>query len=299
MFHVPLYLKNGSMMLTLLSGIALAEEAPRSFQAENRYFDSAGTRIHYVDEGEGEPVLLIHGFSSDFRDFGSGGRIGCRLLEALRDDGYRVIAMDIRAHGQSDSPRGMDSYGLEMVEDPRRLLDQIGLKRAHVVGYSLGGAIANKLRELHPERLLSVTLVGVGVPEDGAPPKFAEVIASLEQGDGIFPMLRMFLPDTPEEEVRQASAAIMENRDQKALADLLRSIQELKSDRSTLEENRVPTFAIIGADDPLMPDFRNMATAMTNLEIFVLDGANHITIPASPEFPDRIIDFIRNHQGLD
>ena len=108
MFRASRPTESSLLALTLLSAVALAEEAPQLFQAESRFFDSAGVRIHYIDEGEGEPVLLIHGFSSNLWDFGSGGRIGCHLLEALRDDGYRVIALDIRC----DSPRGVDSYGL-------------------------------------------------------------------------------------------------------------------------------------------------------------------------------------------
>ena len=64
---------------------------------------------------------------------------------------YRVIALDNRGHGKSDKPYDPAQYGLELVDDVVRLMDHLGIAKAHVVGYSLGGFITLKLALRHPE----------------------------------------------------------------------------------------------------------------------------------------------------
>ena len=124
--------------------------------AEERFFTSDGIQIHFVDEGRGTPVLLIHGYTSDI----DGGWRNRGVIDALISDGYRVIAYDNRGHGKSDKPKDVSMYGVNMVEDGRRLLDYLDIDQAHVVGYSMGARFANKLRELHPDRVMSLTVGG-------------------------------------------------------------------------------------------------------------------------------------------
>src|SRR5204863_10119417 len=117
-----------------------------------------GVQIQYVDKGRGAPVVLLHGFTGSYaRHWEAPG-----VLDAVESAGYRVIAMDCRGHGQSGKPHEVAKYGLEMVEDVIRLLDHLHIDRAHVVGYSMGGAIANQLLVRYPARLRSVTLLGAG-----------------------------------------------------------------------------------------------------------------------------------------
>ena len=105
-------------------------------------FDSDGVGIAYSDEGEGEPILLIHGFASNvaanWRDVG--------WIGALAAAGRRVIALDNRGHGQSEKLYDPSCYGApSMAEDARRLLDHLGIARADVMGYSMGARIATFL----------------------------------------------------------------------------------------------------------------------------------------------------------
>src|SRR5579883_1762190 len=95
-------------------------------------FDSNGVKIHYTVEGKGEPVLLIHGFAAnaDFNWRQPG------VIKALAEN-YKVIALDNRGHGQSGKPHDIAKYGEEMAEDAVRLLDHLGIKKAHIVGYSM------------------------------------------------------------------------------------------------------------------------------------------------------------------
>ena len=123
-------------------------------------FDSGGVRIAYIDEGKGEPILLIHGFASNvatnWRD--------AHWLRTLTGAGRRVVAFDNRGHGQSEKLYDPELYGApEMAEDARRLLDHLGIERADVMGYSMGARIAAFLVFKHPERVRSLVLAGAGI----------------------------------------------------------------------------------------------------------------------------------------
>ncbi|MBI1321234.1 MAG: alpha/beta fold hydrolase [Candidatus Hydrogenedens sp.] len=101
------------------------------------YFDSNGARLYYTDEGQGEPVVLVHGFAAD-------GHLNWRLpgvVDLLKQD-YRVITLDARAHGKSAKPHEHGQYGMEMVDDIARLMDHLGIEKAHLAGYSMGGFLS-------------------------------------------------------------------------------------------------------------------------------------------------------------
>jgi len=96
------------------------------------YFESDGIDLAYVDEGEGEPILLIHGFASNI---GTNWK-DTSWIDTLVADGRRVIAIDNRGHGQSEKLYEPERYGAPtMAEDARRLLDHLGIARADVLGY--------------------------------------------------------------------------------------------------------------------------------------------------------------------
>ena len=97
-----------------------------SLAQESHTFDSAGITLRYVAAGEGPTVVLLHGFSGS----ADGLYVAPGTLSTLADAGYRVIALDQRGHGGSDKPHDTKSYGLEMVEDVRRLLDHLEFDRA-------------------------------------------------------------------------------------------------------------------------------------------------------------------------
>jgi pimeloyl-ACP methyl ester carboxylesterase len=122
-----------------------------------------GVKLHFLIEGKGEPIVLIHGLnsSSDINWRAPG------IMAALAAD-HQVMALDLPGHGRSDKPDKEDAYGLQVVEDVVFLLDHLKIKKAHIVGYSLGGMVAMKLMVTHPERVLSGTLGGMGMLRDGS-----------------------------------------------------------------------------------------------------------------------------------
>src|SRR5688572_28900585 len=110
-------------------------------------FDSDGVRLAFIDEGEGEPVLLIHGFASSVR----ANWIEPGWVSLLTRSGLRVVAFDNRGHGESQKlyDRALYSAPL-MAEDAHRLMAHLGLPRADVMGYSMGARIAAFLALKHP-----------------------------------------------------------------------------------------------------------------------------------------------------
>jgi pimeloyl-ACP methyl ester carboxylesterase len=134
--------------------LLLALLPPGTALGQERYFDSAGVRIRYIDQGTGPAIMLVHGFTATIET----SWIDTGVLPDLAHD-HRVIALDLRGHGKSDKPRDPRAYD-ELGMDLVRLLDHLGIERAHVVGYSLGAIIVAKLLTTHPQRFLSAVLGG-------------------------------------------------------------------------------------------------------------------------------------------
>lgn len=114
-----------------------------------------GDRIHYIEQGSGSPVLLIHGAFSNGSNFLQTD-FGAYLAQR-----YRIIAPDSLAHGNSDAPDDPAHYNarqraLHLIA----VLDMLDIQRAHVIGYSMGGWMASALAAFHPERIASLVIGG-------------------------------------------------------------------------------------------------------------------------------------------
>jgi pimeloyl-ACP methyl ester carboxylesterase len=300
-------------VLCVITGLALLgscspaveEEAPVEPKAQaepvselrDGFFDSGGVRIHFVEQGQGDPVVMLHGFSGSYRDFVDFG-----IFESLVDEGYRAIAVDCRGYGQSDKPHDPDAYGIEMVEDIVRLLDHLHIEKAHVMGGSMGGAITNKLRETHPERLLTAVLGLAGWMEEGETSSLDmnAIADSLEKGEGLGMLLRALTPEgeeePSEEEIAEYERARFAHQDPKALAAVARSFGSFTVSETDLRQNTVPTLAIIGEKDPLKKGVDAMEGVMSNLEIVIIEGANHVTAVGNPIFLESLLNFLEKHR---
>jgi pimeloyl-ACP methyl ester carboxylesterase len=253
----------------LWTGVALAQD---------RFFDSGGVRIRYVDHGTGLPVVLVHGFTGSIER----SWIETGVLPDLARD-YRVIAFDLRGHGGSDKPRdprAYDEVGLDVV----RLLDHLGISRAHVVGYSLGGIIVAKLLTTHPERFLTAVL-GAAAYRRGQSERSdrqAEV-AAREIEAGFYRALVVSTaptdePPPTEEMIRQRSREISGKNDILAHAALMRARRALLVTDAEIAAVRVPTLAVVGAADPALPRVKAMQAVWPALELQIVPGAAHPTV---------------------
>lgn len=264
----------------LLTACVFTAASASPAQDAGQDFDSAGVQIHYVDQGDGEPVVLVHGFTGSYaRHWEAPGG-----MEALRRAGYRVIALDCRGHGQSGTPQDPSQYGLEMVRDVVRLLDHLDVQRAHVVGYSMGGQIASQLLVHHPDRLLTATLVGAGWEGEDLEDLAAqtqELAAAFADRDA-GPLLRLMTPpgqpEPTDDEVAAVNASLFGRNDPEVLAAMMRSLLQLsRIPADSLRANKVPTLALVGEHDPRVEEVERLAGVMANLEVIEIPGATHAT----------------------
>ncbi|MBX7168896.1 MAG: alpha/beta hydrolase [Pirellulales bacterium] len=277
------------------NGLAPADAAAKP-KLEHRFFDSAGVKIRYVDVGQGEPVLLIHGFTANIeQQWRAPG-----ILDALAKN-YRVIALDNRGHGGSGKPHDPKDYGLEMAADPVRLLDHLGIDRAHIVGYSMGGMITNKLLSMHPERFITATLGGMGwVRENDESFAFlGELAESLETKGSIRPLIeRLIPPDRPrptDEQLRAVDQMFMLVNDTKALAAVARAMPALSISEEKIRANQVPVLALIGDADPLEEGVDRLVGVMPHLKVVRIPGADHMQAFGDPLFLKELQAFLAEH----
>ncbi len=244
---------------------------------QDRFFNSDGVRIRYVEQGQGTPVLLIHGY------IGNAERhwINPGIFANLAYD-YRVIAIDCRGHGKSDKPTNPRDYGAVMGKDIIRLLDHLKIRRAHIVGFSMGAIIAGHLLTTDADRFLSATLVGHHAVRKwtAADKQEAEANARDLESDTPFRLLILGIwpPDQPppsEDEIRKRSQAMVAGNDPKALAAYHRGRSTLLVTDAEITRVRTPTLGIIGSADPALTGMQELKTVMPALSLVVVDGATH------------------------
>jgi pimeloyl-ACP methyl ester carboxylesterase len=263
-------------------------------------FTSAGVAINYTDsDGRGEPVVLIHGFTgSAARHFGNTG-----MIAALETAGYRVIAMDCRGHGESGKPAEPTKYGVEMAHDVVRLLDHLQIARAHIVGYSMGGGIAEQVMVKYPNRTRTITLLGTGWEGEQLPALTAQMDAMADGFErrnadalirGVFTSPQGGPPDA---DVAAATADLFSRNDPRVLAVMARTLPSLWDvSRAQLRAVAVPVLAIDGEfDRSNLEAARRMVGLVRTLELVELPGVNHATSvrPAAA----KIVAFLQAHRG--
>jgi pimeloyl-ACP methyl ester carboxylesterase len=281
----------------VVAGVLLL--APRAIAAEDRFFDSNGVKIRYQVHGTGTPVLLIHGFTANIEvQWGVPG-----ILKALAQD-YQVVAYDNRGHGKSGKPHDSKQYGMEMVEDGVRLLDHLRIKKAHIVGYSMGAMLACKLMTAHPDRCLSATLGGGGGVREGADFRFFDLLGeSLEKGKGFGLLIAALTPEggpRPDEaQVKSISDRLSAANDTKALGAAVKSWKDLSIPDDKLKANQVPALILIGDKDPLKRRVDELKPILKNVEEVVIEGGDHISTFAKPEFTKSLKEFLAKNGTSD
>jgi len=264
--------------------------------AEDKFFDSKGVKIHYIVEGQGEPVVLIHGFTANIQvQWGLPG-----ILSKLSKD-YQVIALDNRGHGRSDKPLDPKMYGPEMINDVIRLMDHLQIPKAHIVGYSMGGFMTDYLLTTYPDRLLTATLGGAGwsKADDTRLSFMTELADSLDTGKGIGPLIVQLTPANrpkpTEEQIEAINKMLLLMNDPKALAACIRGMGGLAVTEDRLRANKVPTLALIGDLDPLKAGVDELVGVMSELKVEVIEGADHMTAFSRPEFIAGLKSFLASH----
>ena len=253
---------------------------------EDRFFVSDGARIHYIEQGEGPPVLLLHGFTgSAATTFGNTG-----ITPALARD-FRVIAMDIRGHGRSDKPHRVEQYGTALLDDITRLLDHLRVRQIDVVGFSMGGELALSYVIAHPERVRRAVVSGAGLVRQGDPKHamwkaHGDLLAkpSASFGHLEFPGFKIDPATIP---------ATDKANDLKALSAIALGMLRLHVDEGKLRANRVPLLFLIGELDPFKPGADAAVAVDRNAKMVILPGRDHLNTRNDPGFSVAIRDFLR------
>jgi pimeloyl-ACP methyl ester carboxylesterase len=267
----------------------------------DQFFDSNGVRIRYVDQGQGAPVVLIHGYTGNLERHW----IAPGVFTSLTQD-HRVIALDCRGHGKSGKPTEPAAYGTEMGQDVIRLLDRVKLPRAHIVGFSMGAIILGPLLTTNADRFISATFVGHH-PEwrwTERDAQEAEAAARELEGDTPFRSLIVGIspPNTPppsDDEVRKLAQGLVAANDLKALAAYQRGRRPLVVNEAQLAAVRVPTLEIIGSLDRNLEDMKELKKILPSLETVVVEGATHggeRGVLRRPEFLAALRAFLARHR---
>ncbi|MGC1274165.1 MAG: alpha/beta fold hydrolase [Planctomycetaceae bacterium] len=254
-------------------------------RGRGRYFDSAGVRIRYFEQGAGEAVVLIHGFTRSAATWVAAGF----TADLARD--HRVIALDCRGHGQSGKPADPTAYGSRMADDVIRLLDRLNVDVAQVVGHSMGGRIALRLAASRPDRVRSAVLVASGgtfIPRAGeADPMPIETVArSLESGGGFGPFFKAILP--PERplsrwRLRLLDLAVAATNDTRVLAAVARGYAGLTVTDAELATLPMSVSVVVGSADPYQTAVTALARRVPGMQLVVVEGASHLDVLRRPE----------------
>ena len=261
---------------------------------ENRSFDSAGVKIRYIEAGQGDPVILLHGYTDDIQ--GQWVRTG--IFPALAR-GYRTIALDARGHGLSGKPHDRSAYGPEMGYDITRLMDHLSITKAHIVGYSMGAHVVAQLLTTRPERFVTATLGGASGRRNWSEEDQKRVdTESAEMDEGLLTsqILRLWPRDQPpptEAQLRERSAQALAGKDPKALAAVRRSNPDQVVTEAQMRAVTVPVLGIVGTNDPYLKDFERLKAVMPQLELVTIPGASHGTAPGRPEFIAALEAFLK------
>ena len=244
-------------------------------------FDHGSVELACLDEGQGEPIVLVHGFGSSKEV----NWVQPGWLATLKGAGRRVIALDNRGHGQSTKLYDPAEYHTtKMAEDVRALLDHLGVPRADVMGYSMGARITAFLALAHPDRVRSMVLGGLGshlIDGVGLPESIAEALEAPSLDAVADPQGRMF-----------RAFADQTRSDRRALAACIRGSRQVLS-REQAASIQTPTLIAVGTKDPIAGSAEGLAAVMPNARALPIPDRDHMLAVGDKVFKAGVLRFLQ------
>jgi len=245
-------------------------------------FKNGGVEIAYLDEGEGDPIVLVHGFASNKEV----NWVMPGWTSTLRRDGRRVIALDNRGHGQSAKLYDPAAYHTDtMAGDVAALIEHLKLARADLMGYSLGSRICAVLAARRPELARSVILGGAGI----------RLIDNAGLSDEIADSLEVPSLDVVTDPMGKRFRAFAEQTrsDLKALAACLRgSRQPVRLDDIT--SIRAPALVAVGTKDDITGSPHELAALLPNARAIDIPDRDHMVAVGDKVFKKAALEFLQN-----
>lgn len=245
--------------------------------------------------GIGAPIVMVHGSALSqviWRGFG--------YVRALGAD-HQIITLDLRGHGRSDKPHEASAYAMELfVADVLAVLDELGVDRAHYLGYSLGGRVGFSLAAAHPHRIVSlISAAGAPRSKPGAFDRvfFPGCIDVLETGS-IAAFMDAWEEHTGRPLDTSTRAAIGAN-DALALAAYMREAdRDAGVPDDVLAAMTVQTLMLVGScDAERVPAAQHAVATMRSAKIRMLAGANHGETLRHPDALPAVRTFIDDVEG--
>ncbi len=243
-------------------------------------FDNGAVEIAYLDEGEGDPIFLVHGFASTKNV----NWVYPTWVSDLRKNGRRVIALDNRGHGESAKLYDAADYSIPMMaSDVVALMDHLDIPRADIMGYSLGARMTAWLGLTKPERLRSAILGGIGMAMiDGGGPGENVATAleapSLEEvSDPVGRTFRAFADQT--------------RSDRRALAACLRGSRGLMS-REQVAGIDVPVLVAVGTSDEVAGSAHGLGELIPGAQVLDIPGRDHMRAVGDKVYKSGVVDFL-------
>jgi pimeloyl-ACP methyl ester carboxylesterase len=242
-------------------------------------FDSDGVRLHYEVHGpeNGEPVVVVHGFASDYRL----NWVGTRWQEALTTAGFRVFGLDCRGHGHSDKPHEREAYAIDvMAGDVSRLLDHAGIRSARYLGYSMGARIGLQVVMDFPGHVQRAVLGGLGTA--GAIQSAEAIAESFLRGEPT---------NDPVAQTFYRFASARPTNDLKALAACIAGLRPV-IDPQRLSAITTPILVAVGERDDLASGAPELVELIPSSRLVVIPGRDHMSAVPAREFKQAAIDFL-------
>jgi len=243
-------------------------------------FAHDGVEIAFLDEGEGEPIVLVHGFAS-------GKEVNWVFpgwVTTLTRAGRRVLALDNRGHGESTKLYEPAAYhSAIMAEDVRALIDHLGLGRADVMGYSMGARITAFLALAHPERVRSAILGGLGyhlVEGVGLTEAIAQALEAPARADIADPTALMF-----------RTFAEQTKSDLRALAACMRGSRQ-PLERDALARVAVPVLVAAGTKDSIAGPPEELAALIPGAQVLSIPDRDHMLAVGDRVFKAGVLKFL-------
>ena len=243
-------------------------------------FKNGDVEIAYLDEGEGKPVVLVHGFASTKEV----NWVATGWVTTLNRAGRRVVALDNRGHGASSKLYDPSAYhSATMAEDVRALLDHLKFESADVMGYSMGARITAFLAVKHPGRVRSAIFGGLGirlVEGVGLPESIAEALETPSLDDVSDPTGRVF-----------RIFAGQTKSDLRALAACIRGSRQTLS-RAEVAAIRAPILVAVGTKDQVAGSAHELAALIPEARALDIPDRDHMLAVGDRTYKSGVIDFL-------
>jgi pimeloyl-ACP methyl ester carboxylesterase len=243
-------------------------------------FYHGDVEIAFLDEGEGDPIVLVHGFASTKE----ANWVNPGWVTTLTHAGRRVIALDNRGHGQSGKLyEPADYHSAVMAADVVALLDHLNIERADVMGYSMGARISAFLSVEHPARVRSVVIAGLGiklVEGVGLPESIADALEAPSLKDVSDPTGRVF-----------RAFAEQTGSDLKALAACMRGSRQTLS-RDQVAGLGMPVLVAVGTKDTVAGSGPALAALIPGARALDIPDRDHMLAVGDKVFKAGVLEFL-------